>query len=595
MSTSTDHLVALHARVERRFYPRVTPSLLIYVAFGPNNLGMLVNVSENGLLVSTPQGLRLNSVYRVSLRLNGLPDAIKVNVRTVWTTESRTRSGIQLLDLSEHDREQIRKWGALQTSQNENLESLFSAEDAKPSPDAAEPPLVVAASPEKSEPALALVAPSPSFKLRNVRAEQSRHDELPVPHNAVAPRTSPSSTRWSKPMLIVWSASMVAICLATAWPYRNSLSDRFLSGPAHYAKESAPSVGQSPTHSPSSVALHTPVALAPSVMPAPKRAAPKTVAAPAAPKASLSNIPVGEALEAKPPAARPNLTAAPQHPAEVIETPETSDSNVADSSSNPLPTNDALPATNPSTDRVTLDPAATPPSANISANNDSTAKILSSDAVPSKSAITGSISRSTHPNDLRIGTSSIGASIPVPPPAFPPRATAGSTTYVERRPDSAVIRPDPSVIHMDVPEARVIELTPPRGRSASFVNLPGERVVRSASVTMHIQRSVLVPGDHWLWRSHKKVALGELNTRVDPQISHLPTTSGTITVQATIDKDGFVTNLKPLNGSFAFLPTVTRAIREWRYEPTYLDNKPVETQAQIEINFHPPTSRAPRP
>ena len=293
MSTSTDHLVALHARVERRFYPRVTPSLLIYVAFGPNNLGMLVNVSENGLLVSTPQGLSLNSVYRVSLRLNGLPDAIKVNVRTVWTTESRTRSGIQLLDLSEHDREQIRKWGALQTSQNENLESLFSAEDAKASPDAAEPPLVVAASPEKSEPPLALVTPSPSFKLRNVRAEQSRRDELPVPHNAVAPRTSPSSTRWSKPMLIVWSASMVAICLATAWPYRNSLSDRFLNAPAHYAKESAPSVGQSPTHSPSSVALHTPVALAPSVMPAPKRAAPKNAAATAAPKASLSKIPVG--------------------------------------------------------------------------------------------------------------------------------------------------------------------------------------------------------------------------------------------------------------------------------------------------------------
>jgi hypothetical protein len=147
---------------------------------------------------------------------------------------------------------------------------------------------------------------------------------------------------------------------------------------------------------------------------------------------------------------------------------------------------------------------------------------------------------------------------------------------------------------MDVPKARVMELTP-KSRTASFVVLPGERVLKSASVTMHIQRSVWVPGDHWLWHAHKKVALGELTSRVDPQISHLPTTSGTITVQATIDKDGRVSNLKPLNGSFAFLPSVARAIREWRYEPTYLDNKPVETQAQIEVDFRPPTTRASRP
>jgi hypothetical protein len=143
---------------------------------------------------------------------------------------------------------------------------------------------------------------------------------------------------------------------------------------------------------------------------------------------------------------------------------------------------------------------------------------------------------------------------------------------------------------MDAAPSTVTEITPPKSLTASFVTLPGERVLDSPTVTMHIQRSVRVPGDHWLWRSHKKVALGELTSRVDPQISHLPA-SGTITVQATIDKDGRVSNLKPLNGSFTFLPSVARAIREWRYEPTYLDNKPVETQAQLELDFHPPSRR----
>ena len=592
MSTSTDHLVALNATLQRRFYPRITPSVLIYVAFGPNNLGMLLNVSENGLLVSTPQGLALNSVHRVSLRLNGLPDAIKVHVRTVWTTASRTRSGIQLLDLSEHDREQIRKWGTLQLSPNEAWERWFPPENAEPSTATTEPPPALAASAEK--PAPALVAPSPSFK--DLHADKLRNDELPIPRNSLAYR---KSTRSSKPALIARSAAVLAICLASAWPYRHSLSDRFLNRPAPHAKESAP-IDRSSGHSPSLAPRNAPVTRAPSLIPAPGNAEPKTVAAVTVSKTPASNIPARKNLEVNAPAAKTNLIASPKPPTEAFETPEASDSDIAYSASDQFPTNDAVPATAPAATGATPGPRETRPSANVSATSVSTTdqsvtKILSSSAPPSRSAITGSISHSFGPSELPINTLSAGASIPARPPAFPPPSSARDTTYVERKSDPAVPRPNPAVIDMDVPEASVVELTPPRGRTASFVILPGERVLKSASVTMHIQRSVWVHGDRWLWHTRKKVALGELTSRIDPQISHLPTTSGTITVQATIDKDGFVTNLKPLNGSFAFLPSVARAIREWRYEPTYLDNQPVETQAQIEVNFHPPATRASRP
>jgi len=50
MSTSTGRLNTLEPPVERRFYPRVTPSRPIYVAFGGGNLSMLLNLSENGVL-----------------------------------------------------------------------------------------------------------------------------------------------------------------------------------------------------------------------------------------------------------------------------------------------------------------------------------------------------------------------------------------------------------------------------------------------------------------------------------------------------------------------------------------------------------------
>ena len=73
MSTSTDHLAGLNVPAERRFYPRVTPSVPIYVAFGSNNLGTLLNVSENGLQVVTPN--RSTSILFIAyyLSLDGVP------------------------------------------------------------------------------------------------------------------------------------------------------------------------------------------------------------------------------------------------------------------------------------------------------------------------------------------------------------------------------------------------------------------------------------------------------------------------------------------------------------------------------------------
>jgi len=51
-----------------------------------------------------------------------------------------------------------------------------------------------------------------------------------------------------------------------------------------------------------------------------------------------------------------------------------------------------------------------------------------------------------------------------------------------------------------------------------------------------------------------------------------------------------VSSVRPMYGSPQFLAIVMRAVREWRYQPTYVEEKPVETLARIEINFHAPQS-----
>jgi hypothetical protein len=149
-----------------------------------------------------------------------------------------------------------------------------------------------------------------------------------------------------------------------------------------------------------------------------------------------------------------------------------------------------------------------------------------------------------------------------------------------------------SVVPTDLPQERDISIPAPKGFKDSYVEVPGEHVVRTTTATIRMRRLVRVPGEkipgqRWLWRGKLDVTLGDVVNRIDPAAVQASGATGSLTVQATIDKDGYVTDLKPINGNFAMLPSVSRAVRNWHYEPTYLDSKRAETQAQIEFDLRP--------
>jgi len=175
----------------------------------------------------------------------------------------------------------------------------------------------------------------------------------------------------------------------------------------------------------------------------------------------------------------------------------------------------------------------------------------------------------------------------------PPTASRGNANAA----NANVARPvsNATVVSSDVPQDRDIEIPAPKGFNSSWVDLPGEHLVRSPAGTVHIHRLVRVPGERvpgqrWLWRGKFNVTLGEVINRIDPSVLQASGASGSLTVMASIDKDGYVTDLKPLYGNFALLPSVSRTVRNWHYEPTYLDNKRAETQAQIEFDLRPTTA-----
>jgi TonB family protein len=89
-------------------------------------------------------------------------------------------------------------------------------------------------------------------------------------------------------------------------------------------------------------------------------------------------------------------------------------------------------------------------------------------------------------------------------------------------------------------------------------------------------------------RISQGVSQGLLIKRVQPKypLAALAThAQGAVQIEATIDKEGHVTNLKVLSGDPILAHAALDAVRQWRYKPYHLDGEPVEIQTQITVNF----------
>ena len=60
---------------------------------------------------------------------------------------------------------------------------------------------------------------------------------------------------------------------------------------------------------------------------------------------------------------------------------------------------------------------------------------------------------------------------------------------------------------------------------------------------------------------------------------------GTVKIQVIIQKDGSVIVQNFIEGDPILSPAAIEAAKQWRYEPTLFDGKPVDVQTTIEVNF----------
>ena len=63
---------------------------------------------------------------------------------------------------------------------------------------------------------------------------------------------------------------------------------------------------------------------------------------------------------------------------------------------------------------------------------------------------------------------------------------------------------------------------------------------------------------------------------------------GSVQLEATINKEGTISNLKVVSGDPVLARAATDAVRQWRYKPYYLNGEPVEIETQVTVNFRLP-------
>lgn len=70
-----------------------------------------------------------------------------------------------------------------------------------------------------------------------------------------------------------------------------------------------------------------------------------------------------------------------------------------------------------------------------------------------------------------------------------------------------------------------------------------------------------------------------------PPLAKQARVSGDVVVDTILDENGNVTNMKILSGPPLLYEAAMEALKQWRYQPTYLNDQPVSVELIVTINF----------
>jgi len=71
-----------------------------------------------------------------------------------------------------------------------------------------------------------------------------------------------------------------------------------------------------------------------------------------------------------------------------------------------------------------------------------------------------------------------------------------------------------------------------------------------------------------------------------PELAREQDVQGTVQLEVTIGTDGVVRSVIALSGPGLLIEAARSAVRRWRYTPTLLNGKPIESQTTVSVVFH---------
>jgi TonB family protein len=136
-------------------------------------------------------------------------------------------------------------------------------------------------------------------------------------------------------------------------------------------------------------------------------------------------------------------------------------------------------------------------------------------------------------------------------------------------------------------EHSILVNAPGPGSPPFFVNLPGEAVSASGAIAISARRTLeILPRPAGF--GSERVVIGKLISHSEPfypaeaRKQHL---EGNVELQARVGRTGQIINVIPVSGPRLLSSAAMAAVREWRYEPTFVNGDPAETLAEITVVF----------
>jgi TonB family protein len=139
------------------------------------------------------------------------------------------------------------------------------------------------------------------------------------------------------------------------------------------------------------------------------------------------------------------------------------------------------------------------------------------------------------------------------------------------------------------PEHSILVNPPGPGGRPFYVNLPGEAISASPAIAISARRTLeILPSASG--RS-ERVIIGKLishSVPFYPADARNQRIEGSVELRARVGRTGQIIAVTPVSGPALLASAAAAAVREWRYEPTFVDGDPVETLADITIVFRLP-------